>query len=451
MIQLIAWIQFWIIVSAALAVLYIGFCWVMRRDERFGIQRFALLAIILFSLSTPLLMTGVYKLFNIIDLNKQSANALLNANRWNGLIINAMQQPVATKSGFPFPWHWLALAITGVSVILVLRFIYQLVRLLKIYQYSDAQDFGEFRLVKSRAIQQPFSFWHWVFVPTNFNDANDQYEILEHEKIHVSQMHSVDLLLVELLAAAMWFNPVMWMIRKRIRLIHEYLADEGALSTGIDARRYKALLLNQVTEERLICLSSSFNHSLIKKRMIMISKNKSNEKSSMRLWAFVPLSLLMLALVMGLKGVMPDVAQASTVDVTQVKASAADSTKTIAVSGIGNLKVTYVVDGKKVASVDGIKPEEIHSVDVNKATNTVTVTTKKAVAKTKKEEPKSQPDYSTTQIFIDGVEQTDKDIISKIDPQTIESVSVKKDSVAIMKLTNNKYDAIIEITTKKSK
>jgi hypothetical protein len=71
--------------------------------------------------------------------------------------------------------------------------------------------------------------------------------------------------------------------------------------------------------------------------------------------------------------------------------------------------------------------------------------------KTKKEEPKPQPDLSTTQILIDGVEQSDKEIISKIDPDTIESISVRKDSVAIMKLTNNKYDAIIEITTKKSK
>jgi len=451
MIQLIAWFKFWIVVSAALAVLYIGYCWVIRREERFSIHRFTLLAIILFSLSTPLLITGVYKLLNIIDLNRASANALSNANRWNGLIINAIHQPVSAKSGFIFPWHWLSLTVIGISVMLMGRFIYQLVKLLGVYRQSEVHDFGEFSLVKSSAIQQPFSFWHWIFVPVNFNHDNDQNEILEHEKIHVSQMHSVDLLLVELLAAAMWFNPVMWMIRKRIRLIHEYLADEGALSTGIDARRYKALLLNQVTEERLICLSSSFNHSLIKKRMIMISKNKSNEKSSMRLWAFVPLSLVMLALVMGLKGVMPDVAQASTVAVTQVKASAADSTKTIAVSGTGNLKVTYVVDGKKVAGVDGIKPEEIHSVDVNKATNTVTVTTKKAVAKTKKEEPKPQPDLSTTQIFIDGVEQSDKEIISKIDPNTIESVSVKKDSVAIMKLTNNKYDAIIEITTKKSK
>lgn len=452
MIQLIAWVQFWIVVSAALAVLYIGYCWVIRREERFGIHRFTLLAIILFSLFTPFLVDGVDKLLNIMNLGNGAVNAQSTenlANRWNVLIHSMMQQRVELNSGSQFPWHWLALAVITVSTLLILRFIYQLVRLARICQKSEVQCFGEFNLVKSNLIQQPFSFWHWVFVPTHFNDANDQHEILEHEKIHVSQMHSVDLLLIELLAAAMWFNPVMWMIRKRIRLIHEYLADEGALSTGIDARRYKALLLNQVTEERLICLSSSFNHSLIKKRMIMISKNKSNEKSSMRLLAFVPLSLVMVVIVIGLKGFLPDAAQASTLAVTQGNTSAADSSKTITVSGTGSLAVIYVVDGKRVDNVDNIKPEEIFSVDVNKATNTVNVTTKKAAVNTKKEEPQALPDFSTTQIFVDGVEQTDKDILSKIDPQTIESVSVKKDSVAIMKLTNNKYDAVIEIITKK--
>ncbi len=54
------------------------------------------------------------------------------------------------------------------------------------------------------------------------------------------------------------------MMRKSLQLVHEYQADEGALSTGIDKLKYQALLVNQVAEERLVSLSTGFNHSLIK-------------------------------------------------------------------------------------------------------------------------------------------------------------------------------------------
>jgi hypothetical protein len=82
-------------------------------------------------------------------------------------------------------------------------------------------------------------------------------------------------------------------MRKEMQLVHEYLADEGALRTGIDKHKYKALLINQVTEERLICLSSSFNHSLIKKRMIMMTKSNFNQKAKLKILTLIPLSIFL--------------------------------------------------------------------------------------------------------------------------------------------------------------
>jgi gliding motility-associated protein GldM len=91
----------------------------------------------------------------------------------------------------------------------------------------------------------------------------------------------------------MWFNPLIWMMRNSMQLVHEYLADEGALSTGIDKLKYQALLINQVTEERLICLSSSFNHSLIKKRMIMMTKSKFNQRTKLKILTLVPVAVIL--------------------------------------------------------------------------------------------------------------------------------------------------------------
>jgi hypothetical protein len=75
--------------------------------------------------------------------------------------------------------------------------------------------------------------------------------------------------------------------------VHEYLADEGVLSTGIDRLQYQALLVNQVAEERIICLSSGFHHSLIKKRLIMMTKNKPDQDPKLRILSLVPIALFL--------------------------------------------------------------------------------------------------------------------------------------------------------------
>jgi gliding motility-associated protein GldM len=82
-------------------------------------------------------------------------------------------------------------------------------------------------------------------------------------------------------------------MRREVQLVHEYLADEGALSTGIDRLGYQALLVNQVAEEKFILLSSSFNHSLIKKRMIMMTKSKFNQGTKLKILAIIPLSIIL--------------------------------------------------------------------------------------------------------------------------------------------------------------
>jgi hypothetical protein len=118
-------------------------------------------------------------------------------------------------------------------------------------------------------------------------------DIIKHESVHASQYHSVDLIIVELLSAVMWFNPLIWMIKRSVQSVHEYLADEGVLNAGTDKLRYQALLINQVAEESLICLSSGFNNSLIKKRMIMMNKIKSNAGSKLSILALLPLAAVL--------------------------------------------------------------------------------------------------------------------------------------------------------------
>jgi len=177
-----------------------------------------------------------------------------------------------------------------ISFLLMARIALQIIILIFQYLKSNKEKLGNYIIIYNKQFKNTFSFFNWIFINTEFSSKDDMDQIISHEKIHASQYHSFDLILMELLAAVMWFNPLVWMMRNTIQLVHEYLADEGALSTGIDKLRYQALLINQVTEERLICLSSSFNHSLIKKRMIMMTKSKFNHRTKLKILALVPVA-----------------------------------------------------------------------------------------------------------------------------------------------------------------
>jgi hypothetical protein len=121
-----------------------------------------------------------------------------------------------------------------------------------------------------------------------------QEQIIAHEKVHILQYHSIDILLAEFVAAITWFNPVVWLFRNSVQLVHEYLADAGVLESGVDKLQYQALLLNQVAETELITLYSGFNQSSINKRFIMMRKNHPHLASRYKLLLLIPVTALLI-------------------------------------------------------------------------------------------------------------------------------------------------------------
>jgi beta-lactamase regulating signal transducer with metallopeptidase domain len=219
-----------------------------------------------------------------------------------------IQQPVSNAGRSLFPGTTdLLLSMYAIIVGLCIAVIVmQLIKILWLYSVSKKTKHRKGVILCNKSIVSPFSFFRWIFIPEYLSDREERESIIVHESIHVSQYHSFDNLLIELTAAVMWFNPLVWMMKKSLHLVHEYLADEGTLGTGIDRLSYQALLINQVTEERLVCLSSSFNNSLIKKRMIMMTKSKNNQPNKKRVLALLPLSVILLLTTAFLNGLFPE-------------------------------------------------------------------------------------------------------------------------------------------------
>lgn len=347
--------------SFSLIIFYLFYRILFRKERNFKQLRIYLLASIVFSLILPLNTTEISLSIFSPTTEEVPINLPKNQDFENNQEINIpteqenISQTISVKSDKNnSDWflilNYFYLSITG---IMLLRFISQIVYLTYLYKISEKEESGEFFIIYNSKIKANFSFFNIIFINQEPSDKNID-KIITHEKIHASQYHSFDILLIELLSAVMWFNPAVWMMRNSIQLVHEYLADEGALGTGIDRLKYQTLLLNQVCEERLISLSSSFNHSLIKKRIIMMTNSKINQRTNLRILFLIPIIAL---LFVGISAVNAQNKNNKVVAVEPVKMNVmyigVDNPIKIAASGYDSKDLTVSVDNGSVTGADG--------------------------------------------------------------------------------------------------
>ena len=130
-------------------------------------------------------------------------------------------------------------------------------------------------IVKIQQPIAPFSFFQYVFVHEALVDTPEFDQILAHERTHIEQRHSIDLIFVQILAAFCWFNPVIWQLIKSLKTTHEYIADKKIIASGYSLVEYQTLLLKQLISNNSYGLVHNFNLSFIKKRITMMKNRRS--------------------------------------------------------------------------------------------------------------------------------------------------------------------------------
>lgn len=119
----------------------------------------------------------------------------------------------------------------------------------------------------------PFTFLHYIFINKKQIRKNKiEPELLLHETAHARQMHSLDILFIELLQIFLWFQPLLYFYKKAIRLNHEFLADEAVTQKHTEVTDYQNLILSKVATEKPMALTSNLAYLVTKKRFIMMTK-----------------------------------------------------------------------------------------------------------------------------------------------------------------------------------
>ncbi len=160
----------------------------------------------------------------------------------------------------------LCIAIPTASVVLLLAIIIPLVRLrLMMRKEANGDAHSDGNILHAAWIQTPFSFGRTIFLPVGRTPDEERLFIL-HEQAHIACRHYIDVWAIELLTRLMWFNPVLWMVRKTLRDLHEFEADRLVLEQGTDAYAYQCLLVSEASEDCTI-IANGFNNSFIRRRI----------------------------------------------------------------------------------------------------------------------------------------------------------------------------------------
>lgn len=174
-------------------------------------------------------------------------------------------------------------------------FLVRLSKIVKLIQTSKSIKKDNYTLIVLDEKQAAFSFFNYIFINNHLLE-NQDLQIIQHELIHCKQKHTLDLLYFEFLKIVLWFNPIVYIYQKRITLLHEYISDAEVVRETDKKTYFNKLLAETFNVENISFINQFFKHSLIKKRIIMITKEKSQKMKQLKYLLIAPLLLAMLFL-----------------------------------------------------------------------------------------------------------------------------------------------------------
>jgi hypothetical protein len=260
--------------SAVCLALFYGFYWLFLKNETFFVlNRVYLVSALMLSLFIPLA-----KVTSPLLARKVSPLALENMTR-------------TPETGFVLsPSLVLGAVYVLGALILSAKILSQLWRITRTIRTCPTQCCRDCRYVFISEDLPPFSFFGYVFLNRETISPHDMTRILAHERVHIKQRHSMDIILMELVTILQWFNPFVWPYKKSLKETHEYLADNAVIAQGCSAAGYQLLILEQHVGGKLVELAHNFHHSQIKRRITMMSRIKSKGTAKLKLLLILPLA-----------------------------------------------------------------------------------------------------------------------------------------------------------------
>lgn len=269
--------------AGILSLFYLVYTLLLKKETLFNINRrfllFGILAAVLLPflqftktviLESPVLGSLPTSAFALNGLNAQNSNPFYSVE--NILII---------------------IYATGLLVLLS-RFIYQLFTLFLLLKKHPTTKRNGYKLIEVSEAISPFSFFNYVVFNPLLHTEKELGMILAHEKVHIRQYHSVDVLISNLLIIVQWFNPLAWAYKKSIEENLEFIADRNTAEQVASKKEYQLALVKATSVLLQPALTNYFYKSFIKKRIIMLNKTNSKKRNALKATIILPLLAIFL-------------------------------------------------------------------------------------------------------------------------------------------------------------
>lgn len=316
-------------VAAALIAFYLCFKCFLSREKMHRVNRIVILATSVLSFILPLCVITVHKTVYIPEAT------VSGISRDSGMV----PLPVIESLG-GISWETFVIATFWIGVVYVLgRTAFGIWRVIRLIRSGERMEINGSEVIVCDKNIPPFSWMKWI-VMSREDFESDNRHILEHEKAHIRLGHTKDILLFDIMSAFQWFNPAVWLLKRELRAIHEYEADDAVLRQGADIKEYQYSLIRKAVSASGYSITNSFNHSILKNRITMMSKSNATAMRGLRVLYILPLVCGALAL------------NARTVTDCKVSENSSvtdDTTVRIEVKTDGNGDIHYLVNGESVA------------------------------------------------------------------------------------------------------
>jgi hypothetical protein len=261
--------------SGLIGLFYLSYHILLRKETFFNSNRWFLLAGLITSVVLPLVVFT-----KIVWVDPTPTNF-----DWSKIpMTSAVENEV-----FEINWHLVFGIVYSIGILVFLiKFAFDFYSLSKILKGKTIQKQSDFKFINVTENVSPFSYFNSIVYNSSLYSDTELENILEHEKVHSAQNHTVDVLISRLFCIVFWFNPLVWLYKNAITQNLEFIADSEASKSISDKKAYQLTLLKITTQENCVAITNHFYQSLIKKRIVMLNKNQSKKRNSWKYLFVLP-------------------------------------------------------------------------------------------------------------------------------------------------------------------
>jgi BlaR1 peptidase M56 len=275
----------------------------LQKETFYRLNRYVLMLCLFVAFSLPLVHVPQQLSFRKTEVLNIKANNVVSTNKTEtnkAVVPNTITKTPEVKETQPilidesFSWQkmlqWAGWLYWFGVMVFALNFLAQVIVLLyRAYTNPVIKD-GRFRIVEVSGDKAPCSFANNIFINPEKYEWETYNQIIQHEKIHIQQRHSLDILFAELVLIFQWFNPFAWLYRKEVESNLEFLTDDQLVEKEkVERSGYQLNLLKVSAPHFPLSLTTNYNQSLLKKRITMMNTKRSSAHTTWKYFFLLPL------------------------------------------------------------------------------------------------------------------------------------------------------------------